>query len=47
MQEFRSGKFDTKFMERFFEREGHKKDAIAEDHFSPHEPIRMSNKTHA
>src|ERR1035438_265582 len=34
-REFRSGQFDTKFMERFFEREGHTKDATAEDHFSP------------
>jgi hypothetical protein len=43
--EFRAGKFDTKFMERFFEREGHKRDAAVEDHFSPNEPIRTSGKT--
>jgi acetyl-CoA carboxylase biotin carboxylase subunit len=44
--EFRAGKFDTKFMERFFEREGHKKDAAVEDHFSPLQPIRVGGKIH-
>jgi len=44
--EFRAGKFDTKFMERFFEREGHKKDAVVEDHFSPLQPIRVGGKIH-
>ena len=44
--EFRAGKFDTKFMERFFEREGHKQDAVVEDHFSPLQPIRAGEKTH-
>jgi len=44
--EFRSGKFDTKFMERFFEREGHKQDAVAEDHFSPLQPIRVDGTIH-
>jgi acetyl-CoA carboxylase biotin carboxylase subunit len=44
--EFRAGQFDTKFMERFFEREGHKKDATADDHFSPLQPIRLSETTH-
>jgi acetyl-CoA carboxylase biotin carboxylase subunit len=44
--EFRSGRFDTKFMERFFEREGHKKDASGDDHFSPNEPIRQPPGSH-
>ncbi|HEX9200321.1 MAG TPA: acetyl-CoA carboxylase biotin carboxylase subunit [Acidobacteriaceae bacterium] len=44
--EFRAGKFDTKFMERFFERQGHKADATAEDHFSPMQPIRLSGTIH-
>ena len=39
--EFRAGKFDTKFMERFFDRQGHKADASAEDHFSLLQPIRL------
>jgi hypothetical protein len=33
-------------MERFFEREGHKKDAAVEDHFSPLQPIRVGGKIH-
>jgi acetyl/propionyl-CoA carboxylase alpha subunit len=45
-REFRAGKIDTKFMERFFEREGHKKDASSQDHFSPTEPIRTGGKLH-
>jgi acetyl-CoA carboxylase biotin carboxylase subunit len=44
--EFRAGKFDTKFMERFFERQGHQADATAEDHFSPTEPIRLGGTRH-
>jgi acetyl-CoA carboxylase biotin carboxylase subunit len=44
--EFRSGNFDTKFMERFFEREGHKQDAAVEDHFSPLQPIRVGGTIH-
>ena len=44
--DFQAGKFDTKFMERFFEREGHKKDATSEDHFSPNEPIRSPGALH-
>lgn len=44
--DFRAGRFDTKFMERFFDRQGHKADATAEDHFSPLQPIRLGGTTH-
>jgi acetyl-CoA carboxylase biotin carboxylase subunit len=44
--EFRAGKFDTKFMERFFERQGRKPDVITEEgHLSPNEPIRSADKS--
>jgi acetyl-CoA carboxylase, biotin carboxylase subunit len=44
--EFRAGKFDTKFMERFFERQGKKPDVITEEgHLAPNEPIRLAVRT--
>ena len=46
--EFQAGKFDTKFLERFFEREGKPAEVITEGgHFDPNEPIRVGGKIHA
>ena len=46
--EFQAGKFDTKFLERFFERQGKPPEVIAEGgHFDPNEPIRVGGKIHA
>jgi len=45
--EFRAGQFDTKFMERFFERQGKPVEVITEEgRVAPNEPIRMGEKGH-
>jgi len=45
--EFRAGHFDTKFMERFFERQGKPPAVISEEgHIPPDDPIRRGGDTH-
>ena len=45
--EFRAGRFDTKFMERFFERQGKPPAVISEEgHVPPDDPIRRGGDTH-